>query len=135
TGDEISRIDNWSVTHPTQPDRTVVDDASISVRAGEIVGIAGLMGAGRTEFMMSVFGRSYGRDAKGTVALHGREVDTRSVNAAIDAGIAYVSEDRKHYGLNLISDIRTNISSAALGKLSNWASFVNDNEEFKISEE
>ena len=134
-GEEIFRIDNWSVTHPTQPDRTVVDDASISVHAGEIVGIAGLMGAGRTEFMMSVFGRSYGRDAKGTVTLHGREVDTRSVNAAIEAGIAYVSEDRKHYGLNLISDIRTNISSAALGKLANWASFVNDNEEIKISEE
>ncbi|MGO2097015.1 MAG: multiple monosaccharide ABC transporter ATP-binding protein [Candidatus Microbacterium stercoravium] len=134
-GEEIFRVDNWSVTHPTQPDRTVVDDASISVRAGEIVGIAGLMGAGRTEFMMSVFGRSYGRDARGTVTLHGREVDTRTVSSAIDAGIAYVSEDRKHYGLNLISDIRTNISSAALGKLANRASFVNDNEEIKISED
>jgi len=134
-GDEIFRIDNWTVSHPTQPGRIVVDDASISVRAGEIVGIAGLMGAGRTEFMMSVFGRSYGRDARGTVTLRGREIDTRSVDSAIAAGVAYVSEDRKHYGLNLISDIRTNISSAALDKLSNWASFVNENEEIKISED
>lgn len=134
-GEEVFRVDNWSVDHPTQPGRVVVDDASISVRAGEIVGIAGLMGAGRTEFMMSVFGRSYGRDARGTVTLHGKQIDTRTVDSAIAAGIAYVSEDRKHYGLNLISDIRTNISSAALGKLANWASFVNDNEEIRVAEQ
>src|SRR5690606_16520796 len=64
-GEEIFRVEHWTVWHPTQLGRVIVDDASMSVRAGEIVGIAGLMGAGRTEFMMSVFGRSYGRDATG----------------------------------------------------------------------
>ncbi|MBO3664645.1 multiple monosaccharide ABC transporter ATP-binding protein [Microbacterium stercoris] len=134
-GEEIFRVENWTVYHPTQADRVVVDDATISVRAGEIVGIAGLMGAGRTEFMMSVFGQSYGRDVSGRVLLHGKEIRTRTVKDAIANGIAYVSEDRKHYGLNLITDIRTNVTAAALDKLSNWASFVNGNEEIKVSEE
>lgn len=134
-GEEIFRVENWTVRHPTQADRIVVDDASISVRAGEIVGIAGLMGAGRTEFMMSLFGQSYGRDITGRVFLHGREIRTRTVQEAIANGLAYVSEDRKHYGLNLITDIRTNITAAALGKISNRASFVNGNEEIKVSEE
>ncbi|MFT4235803.1 MAG: sugar ABC transporter ATP-binding protein [Microbacterium sp.] len=134
-GEEIFRIENWNVMHPTQADRVVVEDASITVRAGEIVGIAGLMGAGRTEFMMSVFGQTYGRDISGQVSLHGRPIRTRTVQEAIDHGLAYVSEDRKQYGLNLITDIRTNISAAGLHKLANRASFVNGNEEIKISEE
>jgi putative multiple sugar transport system ATP-binding protein len=134
-GEEIFRVENWTVYHPTQADRVVVDDASISVKAGEIVGIAGLMGAGRTEFMMSLFGRSYGRDISGRVFLHGKEIKARTVQEAISSGLAYVSEDRKHYGLNLITDIRTNITAASLGKISNRASFVNGNEEIKVSEE
>src|SRR5690606_21901725 len=96
-GDELFRVEHWSVSHPTQAGRVIVDDASISVRAGEIVGIAGLMGAGRTEFMMSVFGRTYGRDASGKVFLHGKEISTRTVKEAIANRIAYVSEDRKQY--------------------------------------
>ncbi|MGO1768776.1 MAG: multiple monosaccharide ABC transporter ATP-binding protein [Microbacterium sp.] len=134
-GEEIFRIENWRVMHPTQAGRVLVDDASISVRAGEIVGIAGLMGAGRTEFMMSVFGRSYGRDASGKVLLRGSEISTRTVKEAIANKIAYVSEDRKQYGLNLISDIKTNVSSSALGKLSTASIFVNSNEEIRVAEE
>ena len=134
-GEEIFRVENWSVWHPTQAGRVIVDDASISVRAGEIVGIAGLMGAGRTEFMMSVFGRSYGRDARGKVFLHGREIKTRTVKEAIRNKIAYVSEDRKQYGLNLISDIKTNVSSSALTKVATASIFVNSNEEAKVAEQ
>lgn len=134
-GEEIFRIENWSVWHPTQADRIVVDNASIHVRAGEIVGIAGLMGAGRTEFMMSVFGRSYGRDASGKVFLHGKEISTRTVKDAIANKIAYVSEDRKQYGLNLIGDIKTNVSSSALQKLSTASIFVNSNEEIRVAEQ
>ncbi|PYD00639.1 ABC transporter ATP-binding protein [Microbacterium esteraromaticum] len=133
--EEIFRIENWSVMHPTQAGRVIVDDASLSVRAGEIVGIAGLMGAGRTEFMMSVFGRSYGRDASGKVFLRGKEISTRTVREAIDNGLAYVSEDRKQYGLNLITDIKTNISSSALGKLVTGGVFVDGNEETKVAEQ
>lgn len=132
-GEEILRLENWHVGHPTQPGRVVVDDASLSVRAGEIVGIAGLMGAGRTELAMSVFGRSYGRDISGRAYMHGREVQMRTVAEAIDAGIAYVSEDRKQYGLNLIQDIRTNVTAAALQKVTprGW---INGNEEIAVAE-
>jgi putative multiple sugar transport system ATP-binding protein len=98
-----------------------------------VVGIAGLMGAGRTELAMSIFGRSYGRNISGRVFVHGHEVKARSVSEAIDRGIAYATEDRKKYGLNLIEDIRRNISSAALAKLSHGG-FVNGNEEIKVAE-
>jgi putative multiple sugar transport system ATP-binding protein len=132
-GEEVLRVEDWTVWHPTQ-DRKVVDGASFDVRAGEVVGIAGLMGAGRTELAMSIFGRSYGRDISGRIFLHGNEVKARTVAEAIDRGIAYATEDRKRYGLNLIEDIRRNVSAAALGKLSRRG-WVNGNEETKVAEE
>ena len=131
-GEEVLRVEDWSVRHPTQ-DRKVVDGASFTVRAGEVVGIAGLMGAGRTELAMSVFGRAYGRNITGRMFVHGKEVRPRNVSEAIDAGIAYATEDRKHYGLNLIEDIRRNVSAAALNKLASKG-FVNGNEEIKVAE-
>ncbi|MBM7085126.1 multiple monosaccharide ABC transporter ATP-binding protein [Micromonospora sp. WMMD734] len=132
-GEEVLRIENWSVRHPTQ-DRLVVDDASLDVRAGEVVGIAGLMGAGRTELAMSVFGRSYGRDVRGRLFVRGREVRANSVAEAIEHGIAYVTEDRKRFGLNLIDDVRRNVSAAALGRLARLG-WVNGNEEIKVAEQ
>ncbi|MCC2309507.1 multiple monosaccharide ABC transporter ATP-binding protein [Cellulomonas chengniuliangii] len=133
-GEEVLRIEDWTVHHPTQPGRVVVDHASLDVRAGEIVGIAGLMGAGRTELAMSVFGRSYGRDISGRIFLRGKEIRTRSVSEAIEHGIAYATEDRKKYGLNLIEDIRRNISAASLDRLSQ-SGWVNGNEEVKVAED
>jgi len=132
-GEEVLRVEDWTVKHPTQ-DRLVVDHASFNVRAGEVVGIAGLMGAGRTELAMSIFGRSYGRDISGRVFVHGHEVKARSVAEAIDHGIAYATEDRKKYGLNLIEDIRRNVSAAALAKLSTRG-WVNGNEETRVAED
>jgi putative multiple sugar transport system ATP-binding protein len=132
-GEEIMRVEDWTVWHPTQ-DRKVVDDASFTVRAGEVVGIAGLMGAGRTELAMSIFGRSYGRDISGRVYIRGKEVHARSVPEAIAHGIAYATEDRKRYGLNLIEDIRRNVSAAGLGKLAKRG-WVNGNEEIKVAEQ
>ncbi|TRW44431.1 multiple monosaccharide ABC transporter ATP-binding protein [Georgenia yuyongxinii] len=132
-GEEVFRLEDWTVLHPTQADRVVVDNASLNVRAGEIVGIAGLMGAGRTELAMSVFGRTYGRVTSGQVFMHGKEVKTRTVREAIDHGIAYATEDRKRYGLNLIEDIKRNVSAAALGKLSKGG-WVNDQEEIATAE-
>jgi putative multiple sugar transport system ATP-binding protein len=131
-GAEVLRIEDWTVWHPVQP-RKVVDGAGLSVRAGEVVGIAGLMGAGRTELAMSVFGRSYGRNISGRLFMHGREVRARTVAEAIGNGIAYATEDRKRYGLNLIADVRTNVSAAALDKLAQ-AGWVNGHEEIKVAE-
>ena len=133
-GEEVLRIENWTVHHPTQAERIVVDGANVTVHAGEIVGMAGLMGAGRTELAMSVFGRSYGRHSSGQVFKRGTEIHTHSVPQAIGHGIAYATEDRKRYGLNLIEDVRRNISAAALGKVSSGG-WINGNEEIKVAEE
>ncbi|MGV8976838.1 MAG: multiple monosaccharide ABC transporter ATP-binding protein [Cellulomonas sp.] len=133
-GTEVLRIEDWTVHHPIQHDRVVVNGASIMVRRGEIVGLAGLMGAGRTELAMSVFGKSYGANISGRVYKDGQEVHLGTVSDAIDAGIAYATEDRKRYGLNLIEDVKRNISVAALRKLSRRG-WVNDNEETKVAQE
>ncbi|MFJ4711871.1 multiple monosaccharide ABC transporter ATP-binding protein [Streptomyces sp. NPDC088785] len=127
-------IRHWTVHHPIDRERKVVDDVSLTVRRGEIVGIAGLMGAGRTELAMSVFGRTYGRYAGGTVLKDGREIRTRTVSEAVRHKIAYVTEDRKHYGLNLIDTINRNISLAALGKVARRG-IVDEHEERQVAEE
>jgi len=117
-GDELLRVENWTVHHPSDPSRVVVDDVSFSVRAGEIVGFAGLMGAGRTELAMSIFGRSYGSGIRGSLFKNGEPIEARTVEEAIGHGIAYATEDRKALGLNLIGDIQTNTSSVGLERLS-----------------
>ncbi|MCA5892546.1 ATP-binding cassette domain-containing protein [Isoptericola sp. NEAU-Y5] len=133
-GDEVLRVENWSVDHPTQLGRQIILDASFHVRAGEVIGLAGLMGAGRTELAMSIFGRTYGRNIRGDVYKDGKKIQVRNVAEAISHNLAYATEDRKHYGLNLIDDIRHNISAAALDKLAprGW---VNGNEELRVAEE
>ncbi|MFE7396699.1 multiple monosaccharide ABC transporter ATP-binding protein [Streptomyces sp. NPDC057557] len=126
-------IRGWTVHHPIDQHRKVVDDVSLNVRRGEIVGIAGLMGAGRTELAMSVFGRTYGRYAGGTVLKDGKEIRTRTVPEAVRHGIAYVTEDRKHYGLNLIDTIGRNISLSALGKVARRG-IVDEHAEWQAAE-
>ena len=133
-GDEILRVENWTAHHPQDSSRVVVKAVNLNVRRGEIVGIAGLMGAGRTEFAMSLFGRTYGSKITGKVFKDGKEIQTRTVAEAIENGIAYATEDRKMYGLNLIEDIKRNISAASLHKLSRFG-LVDDNEEFKVANE
>ena len=133
-GDVIFEVENWSVYHPLHASRQIVKNVSMKVRAGEVVGISGLMGAGRTEFAMSVFGRTYGRDITGTVKIHGKEVDTSDVHRAIKAGLAYVTEDRKHLGLILAEDIRKNISLAHLSGVSS-SGVIDDIKEMKVAQE
>ncbi|MFC4909411.1 multiple monosaccharide ABC transporter ATP-binding protein [Actinomadura gamaensis] len=132
-GEEVLRIEDWTVHSPTQPDRAVVSGANLTLRRGEIVGLAGLMGAGRTELAMSVFGRSYGVGISGRVVKDGRPIRVRSVRETVRHGIAYATEDRKRYGLNLIDDVRRNVSAAALGKLSRRG-WVNGHEEIRVAE-
>jgi len=133
-GEEVLRVEDWTVLHPTQAGRVIVDQAGFAVHAGEVIGIAGLMGAGRTELAMSIFGRSYGRQVSGRIYKRGQEIQLHTVSDAIANGVAYATEDRKKYGLNLIEDIRRNITAAGLGKVSSRG-WVNGNEELKVAEE
>lgn len=113
-GDVVFEVDGWRVEDPRVPGRMVCKNSSFYVRAGEIVGFAGLMGAGRTELMRSLFGRNYGIYRGGTIKIKGKEVRITSVASAIKHGIAYVPEDRKTLGLNLLDTIRQTIVSANL---------------------
>jgi putative multiple sugar transport system ATP-binding protein len=117
-GERLIEVRGWTVFHPTQPQRKVIDRVNFYARRGEVVGIAGLMGAGRTEFAMSVFGRSYGSRIEGQVLLGGRPADVSTVRKAIDQGIAYATEDRKGAGLLLDDSIARNVSLASLQKVS-----------------
>ena len=132
-GEEVLRIEDWTVHSPTQHGRVVVSEANLTLRRGEIVGLAGLMGAGRTELAMSVFGRSYGVGISGRVYKSGQEIHVRTVDEAIKNGIAYATEDRKRYGLNLIEDIKRNVSAARLDKLASRG-WVHDNEEYRVAD-
>ena len=116
-GEIVLEVRDWNVFHPEHRDRQVIHDLSLQVRAGEVLGIAGLMGAGRTEFAMSLFGRSWGRAIRGQALMHGKPVDVSTVPAAIRAGLAYVTEDRKTLGLILDDVIARNISLAGLDTL------------------
>jgi putative multiple sugar transport system ATP-binding protein len=117
-GDVVFEVRNWSVYHPLHSERQVIKGIDINVRKGEVVGIAGLMGAGRTEFAMSLFGRSYGRHITGEVFLNGKPINLSSVGKAVEQGVAYVTEDRKTYGLNLIDHIKHNITLANMDGVS-----------------
>ena len=132
-GDMLMEVRNWNVWHPEHRDRQVIKSINFHVRAGEVVGIAGLMGSGRTELAMSIFGRSYGRNISGEVLLHGEVVDTSTVGAAIKHGLAYVTEDRKELGLILDDEIQRNITLANLGAVSG-SGVINKAEETKVSE-
>jgi putative multiple sugar transport system ATP-binding protein len=113
-GEVVFELRDWRAHHPVQAGREVVKGVDLSVRRGEIVGIAGLMGAGRTELAMSVFGRSWGRRISGSVRMHGREVDVSTVQKAVANGLAYVTEDRKSLGLILHDDVTRNTTLAHL---------------------
>ena len=117
-GGPLFELRDWCVRHPDHPEREAVKRVSLHVRQGEIVGIAGLMGAGRTELAMSVFGRSWGGRTSGQVLMHGREVDVSTVQKAMAAGLAYVTEDRKALGLVLDESIAFNTSLAYLDGVS-----------------
>ncbi len=132
-GDEVFRIENWTVHSPIQHGRVLVKDANLVLRAGEVVGLAGLMGAGRTELAMSVFGRSYGTGISGQLYKNGKPIEAKNVQQAIDHGLAYATEDRKRYGLNLIDNITRNVSAAALGKLAR-VGWVDENQEVAVAE-
>lgn len=127
-GEVALEIENWNVYHPIYDERKVVDNVSLKVRKGEVVGIAGLMGAGRTELAMSVFGRSYGTNISGKVKMNGKEVHLHNVSSAIQHKLAYVTEDRKGNGLILSNSIKHNTTLANLRGVSNMGIIDADKE-------
>ena len=133
-GDVMMEVKNWTVYHPEFSERKVCDDVSINVKAGEVVGIYGLMGAGRTELAMSIFGRSYGIGISGTLLLKGRPVTLKSPKQAIEAGLAYVTEDRKGNGLVLSNSILRNTTLANLKGVSN-GTFIDNDKEYAVAQE
>ncbi|MGO4960216.1 MULTISPECIES: multiple monosaccharide ABC transporter ATP-binding protein [Jeotgalibaca] len=133
-GDVYFEVKDWNVHHPIDSNRVVNKNLNLTIRRGEIIGIAGLMGAGRTEFAMSVFGRSYGSQITGKVYKDGQEISVKDVPTAIKNGLAYVSEDRKSLGLNLIMDVRENTTLASLEKVSKNG-ILDKEKEITIAEE
>ncbi|MGO4788689.1 multiple monosaccharide ABC transporter ATP-binding protein [Paenibacillus sp. 2KB_20] len=133
-GEVILEIKDWTVYHELQAGRKVIDNVSMDIRRGEVVGIAGLMGSGRTELAMSIFGKAYGRNITGTLRKDGKEIRNQSITEAIDNGLAYVTEDRKEYGLILMDDIKRNISLTGLSKLARNM-VIDDKEEILVAED
>ncbi|CAN7646265.1 sugar ABC transporter ATP-binding protein [Phyllobacterium sp. LjRoot231] len=133
-GEVVFEVKDWVVHHHIHSERTVINSINLNVRKGEVVGIAGLMGAGRTEFAMSVFGKAYGRNISGEVFINGKKVDVSTIGKAIDNGIAYVTEDRKTYGLNLIDHIKHNTTIANLDGVSHNG-VLDDMAELKVANE
>jgi len=133
-GEVLMEVTGWSVWHPEQTERQMIRDVSLTVRRGEVVGIAGLMGTGRTELAMSLFGRSYGRAITGQVKIGGKVVDTSTVSKAIAAGLSYVTEDRKALGLVLEEPIVRNITLANLFGVSRRG-VLDKRRESKVAEE
>jgi putative multiple sugar transport system ATP-binding protein len=131
-GEPIFEVKNWSCYHPLHAERQMIKNVNLTVRAGEVVGIAGLMGAGRTELAMSIFGRAYGQKITGDVFVKGQKVDVSTIPKAMDAGLAYATEDRKTYGLVLIDHIKHNITLANLDGVAHY-SVVDDMVELAIA--
>jgi putative multiple sugar transport system ATP-binding protein len=134
-GETIFELRDWNVYHPIHEDRKVSTNVNITVRKGEVVGLAGLMGAGRTELAMSIFGHAYGTRISGTAYKHGKEVDVSTIDKAISNGIAYATEDRKAYGLVLIQEIKNNITLANLDAISDAGVVINEPKEMMVTSE
>lgn len=128
-GEIIFEVRDWNAYHPLHEDRKVSNNVNINVRKGEVVGIAGLMGAGRTELAMSIFGRSYGTRISGTAYKQGKQIDISTIDKAISNGIAYATEDRKALGLVLIQEIKDNITLANLDAVSDGGVVINEPKE------
>lgn len=131
-GEVIFEVRDWNAYHPLHEDRKVSNNVNINVRRGEVVGLSGLMGAGRTELAMSIFGRSYGKHISGRAYKHGKEIDISNIDKAIANGIAYATEDRKAYGLVLIQEIKDNITLANLEEISDHG-VVNEPKEMTVT--
>ncbi|WP_442960192.1 multiple monosaccharide ABC transporter ATP-binding protein [Pseudobutyrivibrio sp. JW11] len=133
-GDIAMEVKDWTVYHPQFSERKVVDGVSMNIRKGEVVGIAGLMGAGRTELAMSIFGKAYGTNISGQLFLNGEEVHLKNIKDAIKHKIAYVTEDRKGNGLVLTNPIKINTTLSNLSALCSKR-VIDQDKEYQVAEE
>jgi putative multiple sugar transport system ATP-binding protein len=133
-GERLFEIRNWRVEHPQHAGREVIKGVDLNVNRGEVVGIAGLMGAGRTELAMSVFGRAYGRNVRGEAFMDGKPIDVSSIQKAVASGLAYVTEDRKSLGLVLNEDIKNNVTLANLPGIA-WRGVIDNHREAKVAKQ
>ena len=133
-GEVNMEVKNWTVHHPVYTEKVVVDNVNFNVKKGEVVGIYGLMGAGRTELSMSIFGRSYGSEISGELFINGKETVLKSPREAIDAKLAYVTEDRKGNGLVLSNSIKVNTSLANMSGVSSKA-IIDVDKEYQVAVE
>jgi putative multiple sugar transport system ATP-binding protein len=131
-GEVIFEVRDWNVYHPLHKDRKVSSNINMTVRSGEVVGLAGLIGAGRTELAMSIFGKAYGTGISGKIFKRGKEIDVSNIDKAIQNGIAYATEDRKAYGLVLIEEIKNNITLTNLKEISDMG-IVNEPKEITVT--
>jgi putative multiple sugar transport system ATP-binding protein len=133
-GEEVVfEVRNWNAYDPTRG-RKILDNVNIKLKKGEILGITGLMGAGRTEFALSIFGNTADYDIDGEILIKGNPVKLSHPHKAIDAGLAYVTEDRKGDGLILIQDVKSNITIANLERILNYG-VIDANAEIKDARE
>jgi putative multiple sugar transport system ATP-binding protein len=133
-GDIVFEVKNWTVYNPDNPEQRKLDNVNIAIRAGEVVGLAGLVGAGRTELATSIFGKYYGDNISGTTLINGREINLNSIPKAIKNGLAYMTEDRKEFGLVLIENVKENTTLAKLEKIAKGG-VINDHEEVLVAED
>ena len=133
-GEVKMEVENWNVYHPLYTERKVVDNVSIKIKKGEVVGLSGLMGAGRTELAMSIFGKSYGTNVSGTLKINGKVVHLHNSREAINHKLAYVTEDRKDNGLILSNPVKTNTTLANLDSISKH-SVIDKEKEYQVAEE
>lgn len=125
-GEVLLSVKNLTVQN--HEGRELLHDISFDVHAGEVLGIGGLMGSGRTETLMHIFG-AWGRRVSGTVELDGKPMDSPNPRKAISKGLAMVTEDRKRYGLHLDQSIAFNLSLSSLDQLG--STFIDRNHEVK----
>lgn len=133
-GEVNMEVENWTVYHPVYAERKVVDNVNMNVKKGEVVGIYGLMGAGRTELAMSIFGKSYGTGIKGTLKINGKPTVLKNPREAINAKLAYVTEDRKGNGLILSNPIRVNTTLANMKAVCDRG-IIDTDKEYQVSVE
>lgn len=133
TGETVLEVRNWSVYNPALG-RDILKNIDFNVKKGEIVGFAGLMGSGRTELALSLFGNPDHYRVNGEMYIKGEKKNLGHTSKAINAGMAYVTEDRKGDGLILIQDVKQNITLANLKEVADRG-VVNDNAEIKVANE